>query len=568
MSSQLSEQQLLNSEDQLYSAHLRATGYHFSFVRNLMMVITIAAVIALVWLITAILKFVRDKASPNERSSRRTNEAFMNNVMIRFFYEVFFELIICAFINVTNQDGAGIVWWITSLALIIFTVFTTLAVMSQLFFNGPYVRDTYARSSLLSSFWGVRMLHEDVLRAALATEDKTVASSKKESVQENAPVNASNSNTQTMYNSNVPLNQQLCQAIEVDKKPEMYEGGEEVLTTERNLQTDRGMITAQDNAPEEDDGTASMARFRKEVQLRLKLEDLVDVSQRYETIFDGLKLNTAHNSAVMQPLTFMVRRIIYAALIVFIPHMPQVATIALISMCVLMLAFSLNEKQWKDAEVQNLAIANEAFFYTLLVLVLCSSLLNSTNSVESSYLGWSMIGVVTLAIFVNLTVIAVNACNHCKLLYVRHQNKQAHNAKKNKIAPMSAIEMAAVEKPKAVVAPVPEVIEEVSSMNEESLGIVGLPEPEQPQLINPVESNSIKLAAPAPESFVEKRSIVYPEPQIEEEFNYVQSLAKEICEESPQEKSSEDGDNKSLDLENEMQNIEMSINKSVRTETK
>lgn len=50
-----------------------------------------------------------------------------------------------------------------------------------------------------------------------------------------------------MFNSNVPLNQQLCQAIEVKNKPEqeLLEGGENevVMTTERNVATDRGMVT-------------------------------------------------------------------------------------------------------------------------------------------------------------------------------------------------------------------------------------------------------------------------------------------------------------------------------------
>jgi len=44
---------------------------------------------------------------------------------------------------------------------------------------------------------------------------------------------------------------------------------------------------------------SSLNKIKKEVQLKLKLEDLVDVNPRYQTIFEGLKLNTAHNSAVM-----------------------------------------------------------------------------------------------------------------------------------------------------------------------------------------------------------------------------------------------------------------------------
>lgn len=86
-------------------------GYHYSFVRNMLLVISIAAVIALVWLITAISQIVRNKSLSSEELSRagpRSQETFMNNFMVRFVYEVFFELMICAFISVTNQEAAGL----------------------------------------------------------------------------------------------------------------------------------------------------------------------------------------------------------------------------------------------------------------------------------------------------------------------------------------------------------------------------------------------------------------------------------------------------------------------------
>ena len=101
------------------------------------------------------------------------------------------------------------VWWIVSFAVIVVSTFSLLAILSLFCFNGPYVQDTYAQGSLIASFWGARALHEDVVRAALATEadEKSVGLGKKESAQENVAVAAAgDSNTQTMFNSNVPLN--------------------------------------------------------------------------------------------------------------------------------------------------------------------------------------------------------------------------------------------------------------------------------------------------------------------------------------------------------------------------
>jgi len=93
--------------------------------------------------------------------------------MVRFVYELFFELMICAFINVTNQEAAGFGSWLTSLAVIIVGCTLTLAVFSLFFYNGPSVSETYAKGSLMASFWGTRQLHEDVLKASLAKKDKT-----------------------------------------------------------------------------------------------------------------------------------------------------------------------------------------------------------------------------------------------------------------------------------------------------------------------------------------------------------------------------------------------------------
>lgn len=127
--------------------------------------------------------------------------------MIRFLYEIFFELAICAMINFSDQKAAGIAPWALSVAIIFAIIVALLAVMSLFCKNGPYIRDTYAQGSLLSSFWGSRALHEEVLNAALAHEDKTTSLTKRESLTENAAVaNATDSNTQTMFNSNVPLN--------------------------------------------------------------------------------------------------------------------------------------------------------------------------------------------------------------------------------------------------------------------------------------------------------------------------------------------------------------------------
>lgn len=110
------------------------------------------------------------------------------------------------------------------------------------------------------------------------------------------------------------------------------------------------------------------------------------------------------------------------------------------------------------------------------------------------------------------------------LLRTRYLNKKAALEKKSKVAP--TVEMAKIEQPKPVMEAIPEAIEEVSSMKEESLSIVGLPEPE---LLNPAdEARSFNKSSTTPAATTMQVPVQQQpaEPQIiEEEFNAVSSIA-------------------------------------------
>ena len=62
-------------------------------------------------------------------------------------------------------------------------------------------------------------------------------------------------------------------------------------------------------------------KIKRDVRIKPKLEDLLEAQQsnsRLITLFNGLKLNTEHNSAIAEPLLFLARRLIYAAAIVYL----------------------------------------------------------------------------------------------------------------------------------------------------------------------------------------------------------------------------------------------------------
>ena len=60
-----------------------------------------------------------------------------------------------------------------------------------------------------------------------------------------------------------------------------------------------------------------MNHLRVQASARMWIEAHVAVSSRHQTLFYGLKKNHAHNAALIHPVIFMARRIIYSAVIIF-----------------------------------------------------------------------------------------------------------------------------------------------------------------------------------------------------------------------------------------------------------
>ena len=77
--------------------------------------------------------------------------------------------------------------------------------------------------------------------------------------------------------------------------------------------------------------------------MRLELEDQVQISPYYKTLFSGLKKNHSHNVAVLHPLAFLFRRVLYATIIVFMTNQPFFGSVALLTTCLMMLCFCVTE---------------------------------------------------------------------------------------------------------------------------------------------------------------------------------------------------------------------------------
>lgn len=89
-------------------------------------------------------------------------------------------------------------------------------------------------------------------------------------------------------------------------------------------------------------------KMRKEARKRLKIESRVPENQKFKTLHYGLKPNHERNVALIHPLMFLTRRIVYALVIVFMSEVMFFGALIVMLSCLAMLVYALHEWQWKD----------------------------------------------------------------------------------------------------------------------------------------------------------------------------------------------------------------------------
>ena len=159
---------LIDDDSNAYSALLSSCGYKHDFVRNLFVFICVASLILIVWLGAAVADYLvkRKCKKQNRRNKKQRNSVCVTNCFVRFIYQIFFEICICVFINITVMDQnsfqAGLLW-LSSLVIIVVIGVILLVIVSLFWKNGPYVSDSYEEKSWFGSFWGVRALTSEII---------------------------------------------------------------------------------------------------------------------------------------------------------------------------------------------------------------------------------------------------------------------------------------------------------------------------------------------------------------------------------------------------------------------
>lgn len=85
-------------------------------------------------------------------------------------------------------------------------------------------------------------------------------------------------------------------------------------------------------------------RIKEEAKLRNFLADSVEPRLAYKTLFYGLKKNQSHNMAVLHPLVFVLRRVLYALVILFlVQEAAFFGVLLLLATCLIMMVFVVHE---------------------------------------------------------------------------------------------------------------------------------------------------------------------------------------------------------------------------------
>ena len=161
-------------------------------------------------------------------------------------------------------------------------------------------------------------------------------------------------------------------------------------------------------------------------RIKSKLEGTIVVSDRYSTFFTGLKRNHPRNVAVVNPLFFMLRRIIFVISVIYFIDQPIFSVITFLCLTLAMLAYGIHERQWELASINRQNIFNETILYIVAVLFFAAR--GNFATVEiNNHVGKAMMILIGSLIVVN-SVFMVHSALKVAILYI----KRVHNTRKAK----------------------------------------------------------------------------------------------------------------------------------------
>ena len=183
---------------------------------------------------------------------------------------------------------------------------------------------------------------------------------------------------------------------------EESEGPADLMTDRDILHTDRPMLSSRESQRSgKGIKPLALAALNGEAVMRVRLEGQVQCNPHYKTLYYGLKKNHPRNLASAYAPLYMMRRVIYTMIILFMTQLPFIGVVILMLSCVFMLAMIFSEKQWEDGYINQMHIVNEIAFYLVLlhVVVFCGL---TPAAASALALGWSLVAIILATIAYNI----------------------------------------------------------------------------------------------------------------------------------------------------------------------
>lgn len=158
--------------------------------------------------------------------------------------------------------------------------------------------------------------------------------------------------------------------------------------------------------------------LKRDAYLRVLLSGQVRCNPRYQTLFYGLKKNDPRQISVFYPFIYLMRRVVYVVLILFMAELPFISVVILLLWCLATLCLIWTEAQWEDVLINVQHAVNEIALY--LILVQLSIFCGLTPTPHTALiLGWTLITTIILTVFFNLLVITYMSICWMRLLCIR-----------------------------------------------------------------------------------------------------------------------------------------------------
>lgn len=145
--------------------------------------------------------------------------------------------------------------------------------------------------------------------------------------------------------------------------------------------------------------------------------EMIEKSEYSKTLYYGLKLNHPRNVALLHPLMFTIRRLVYTLSIMLLADYQLYGVWLLMLGTCIMLIFAVTEMPWRDPLMNNQYIFNEVTIYLMCIMLL---LFNSFVPIETRIiLGEVLIGIICTFLVYNGIIMMRKVTRLAQLLHIK-----------------------------------------------------------------------------------------------------------------------------------------------------